>query len=65
MNRPRSTIGRIEKLEQAYGVGVAQKEPIVIEILYVEPGGEIVGSYVVEVGKPAHLQTASKTTGRA
>jgi hypothetical protein len=62
MTRPRNTIGRIEKLEQAYGVGVAEREPIVIQVQYVSTDGEIVGGYEVEVGKPvAPLETTSKS----
>ena len=62
MNRPRNTIGRIEKLEQAYGVGAAEKEPIEIHVKYVAPGGEVVGGYVVEVGKPnTPVPTPSKS----
>ena len=60
MNRPLGR--RVEKLEQAFGVGVAEEEPIVIEVKYVAPGGEVVGGYVVEVGQPpAPLQATSKS----
>jgi len=62
MNRPRNTIRRVEKLEEAYGVGAAEKEPIEIHVQYVAPGGEVVGGYVVEVGKPnTPVQTPSKS----
>ena len=61
MNRPLGR--RVEKLEQAFGVGVAQEEPIVIEVKYVAPGGEVVGGYVVEVGKPnTPLPSSSKVS---
>lgn len=62
MNRPRNTIRRVEKLEEAYGVGTAEKEPIVIHVQYVSTDGEIVGGYEVEVGKPnTPVPTTSKS----
>jgi hypothetical protein len=62
MNRPRSTLGRIEKLEQTYGVGVSQLEPTVIRVQYVTPDGEVTGGYMVGGGKlNAPVQTTSES----
>jgi len=58
----RNTIRRVEKLEQAFGVGIAQAPPHLIRVCYVSTDGEVTDGYVVEVGQPATpLQTTSKS----
>ena len=49
----RTTVRKVEKLEDAFGIGVAQPEPHVIRVNYVSTDGEVVGGYEVRVGQSA------------
>ena len=67
MNRlgPRNTIRRVEKLEQAFGLGAAQDPQHLIRVCYVERDGTVVDSYVVGGGQPAApLQPTSEKSRR-
>lgn len=58
----RNTISRVEKLEQAFGLGVAQVPPQVIHVQYVERDGEVTGGFDVVVGQPHGQRQSVKAT---